>query len=248
MARATETGVLAIKTETNSARSDAGLAVRPRARRLAERSLSTCRSAIATRATTMRRGCSPPSSAPGQIGETRGARCAKAHPRRFVRRQNRARHQARLDRARLPRHRARRGRRRDADVLCARRRVKARMISTTLVTRYFGRGSSRFLDVKNKDKAMFTHEATPIARAAAYAAGRRRRDPAALAGVQAAHGGRACDERVRDSGAAAAACAGAHGAARHFHRPCTCCAAVQRIRQGAGASSKRDQQDRRRRR
>jgi DNA polymerase I len=37
-----------------------------------------------------------------------------------------------------------------------------------LVTRYFGRGSSRFLDVKNKDKAMFTHEATPIARAAAY--------------------------------------------------------------------------------
>jgi DNA polymerase I len=37
-----------------------------------------------------------------------------------------------------------------------------------LVTRYFGRGSARFLDVKNKEKALFTHEATPIARAAAY--------------------------------------------------------------------------------
>jgi DNA polymerase-1 len=38
----------------------------------------------------------------------------------------------------------------------------------SLVTRYFGRGSARFVDVKNKDKALFTHEATPIARAAAY--------------------------------------------------------------------------------
>jgi DNA polymerase-1 len=37
-----------------------------------------------------------------------------------------------------------------------------------LVTRYFGRGSARFVDVKNKEKALFTHEATPIARAAAY--------------------------------------------------------------------------------
>jgi DNA polymerase-1 len=37
-----------------------------------------------------------------------------------------------------------------------------------LVTRYFGRGSARFVDVKNKEKALFTPEATPIARAAGY--------------------------------------------------------------------------------
>ncbi|MGE5148129.1 MAG: 5'-3' exonuclease H3TH domain-containing protein, partial [Candidatus Eiseniibacteriota bacterium] len=36
--------------------------------------------------------------------------------------------------------------------------------------RYFGREPSRFTDVKNKDKALFTPEATPIPRAAAYAA------------------------------------------------------------------------------
>jgi DNA polymerase-1 len=40
----------------------------------------------------------------------------------------------------------------------------------SLVTRYFGRSPSRFNDVKNKDKALFTPEATPIARTAAYAA------------------------------------------------------------------------------
>ncbi len=39
-----------------------------------------------------------------------------------------------------------------------------------LVSRYFGRSPSRFTDVKNKEKALFTPEATPIARAAAYAA------------------------------------------------------------------------------
>jgi DNA polymerase-1 len=40
----------------------------------------------------------------------------------------------------------------------------------SVVTRYFGRSPARFNDVKNKDKALFTPEATPIARAAAYAA------------------------------------------------------------------------------
>jgi len=39
-----------------------------------------------------------------------------------------------------------------------------------VMTRYFGRGPSRFNDVKNKDKALFTPEATPVARAAANAA------------------------------------------------------------------------------
>ena len=39
----------------------------------------------------------------------------------------------------------------------------------SVVMRYFGRGPARFNDVKNKDKALFTPEATPIARAAAYA-------------------------------------------------------------------------------
>ncbi len=39
-----------------------------------------------------------------------------------------------------------------------------------IVSRYLGRSASRFNDVKNKDKALFTPEATPIARAAAYAA------------------------------------------------------------------------------
>jgi DNA polymerase I len=40
----------------------------------------------------------------------------------------------------------------------------------SVVTRYFGRSPARFNDVKNKDKALFTPEATPVARAAAYAA------------------------------------------------------------------------------
>jgi len=37
-----------------------------------------------------------------------------------------------------------------------------------VATRYFGRSPSRFNEVKNKEKAWFTPEATPIARAAAY--------------------------------------------------------------------------------
>ncbi|HEY8275062.1 MAG TPA: DNA polymerase I [Pseudolabrys sp.] len=40
----------------------------------------------------------------------------------------------------------------------------------SVVARYFGRSPARFTDVKSKDKASFTPEATPIARAAAYAA------------------------------------------------------------------------------
>jgi DNA polymerase-1 len=39
-----------------------------------------------------------------------------------------------------------------------------------VMTRYFGRGPSRFNDVKNKEKALFTPEATPIARTVALAA------------------------------------------------------------------------------
>jgi DNA polymerase I len=39
-----------------------------------------------------------------------------------------------------------------------------------VVTRYFGRSPSRFTDVKSKEKALFTPEATPIARAAPYVA------------------------------------------------------------------------------
>ncbi len=38
------------------------------------------------------------------------------------------------------------------------------------MTRYFGRGPSRFNDVKSKDKALLTPEATPIARTAGFAA------------------------------------------------------------------------------
>jgi len=37
-----------------------------------------------------------------------------------------------------------------------------------VANRYLGRSPSRFADVKSKDKALFTSEATPIARAAAY--------------------------------------------------------------------------------
>ena len=39
-----------------------------------------------------------------------------------------------------------------------------------LAERYFGREPSRFKDVKNKDKALFTPEATPIERTLSYAA------------------------------------------------------------------------------
>jgi DNA polymerase I len=40
----------------------------------------------------------------------------------------------------------------------------------SVATRYLGRGPSRFTDVKNKDRALFTPEATPITRTAVYAA------------------------------------------------------------------------------
>jgi len=40
----------------------------------------------------------------------------------------------------------------------------------SLVNRYFGRSPSRFNDVKNKERALLTPEATPIARTASYAA------------------------------------------------------------------------------
>ncbi|HMF25052.1 MAG TPA: DNA polymerase I [Pseudolabrys sp.] len=40
----------------------------------------------------------------------------------------------------------------------------------SVATRYLGRSPSRFNDVRNKDRALFTPEATPIARTAAYAA------------------------------------------------------------------------------
>jgi DNA polymerase I len=40
----------------------------------------------------------------------------------------------------------------------------------SVATRFLGRSPSRFNDIKNKDKALFTQEATPIARTAAYAA------------------------------------------------------------------------------
>src|SRR5499427_8370725 len=40
----------------------------------------------------------------------------------------------------------------------------------SVATRYFGRSPSRFNDVKNKDRALFTPEATPIPRTASFAA------------------------------------------------------------------------------
>jgi DNA polymerase-1 len=40
----------------------------------------------------------------------------------------------------------------------------------SVMTRYFGRGPSRFNDVKSKERALFTPEAMPLARAAAFAA------------------------------------------------------------------------------
>jgi DNA polymerase-1 len=40
----------------------------------------------------------------------------------------------------------------------------------SVATRYFGRSPSRFNDVKNREKALLTPEATPIARTASYAA------------------------------------------------------------------------------
>jgi len=40
----------------------------------------------------------------------------------------------------------------------------------SVATRYLGRSPSRFNDVKNKERALFTPEATPIARTASYAA------------------------------------------------------------------------------
>ena len=65
-----------------------------------------------------------------------------------------------------------------------------------LAERYFGREPSRFKDVKNKDKALFTPEATPIERSIVLCGGRHRHHPAAVAGVEAAHGGGAGRQRL----------------------------------------------------
>ena len=73
-----------------------------------------------------------------------------------------------------------------------------------------------------------------------------RRDAAAVAGTQGAPRRRAHDRRLRDVGAAAGPGAGAHGAARHFHRPGDAVAAVGRVRPRSGRARGGDQGARRR--
>ena len=74
----------------------------------------------------------------------------------------------------------------------------------------------------------------------------RRRDPAAVAGAEAAPGRRAHDDGLRDAGAAADLGAGADGAARHLDRPPGAVAAVGRFRPDRRAGRSRDPGDRRR--
>ncbi len=75
--------------------------------------------------------------------------------------------------------------------------------------------------------------------------GGRRRHPAPVERAEAAHGGRARRQRLRDAGAADAARARAHGRARHLHRPRRAGAAVERLRQEAGRARAGDQHHRR---
>ncbi len=74
----------------------------------------------------------------------------------------------------------------------------------------------------------------------------RGRDAAPVGGAEAAARRRGHDARVRDAGAPAHRRAGAHGAARHRHRPADSLAPLGRVRAGHGAAGGRHSGDRRR--
>ncbi len=89
----------------------------------------------------------------------------------------------------------------------------------SVATRYLGRSPSRFNDAKNREKALFTPEATPIARTASYAA----EDADLILRLWQALKARMVAEKVtarlRNAGAADAARACLHGGARNLGRP-----------------------------
>jgi DNA polymerase-1 len=102
----------------------------------------------------------------------------------------------------------------------------------SIATRYLGRIPSRFNDVKSKDRALFTPDADCAYRRLCRR--RRRRNPASLAGLEATYGRRESGQRLRDVGAADAAGSCKHGGARNFGRPKRAIATLQRLRKETG--------------
>ena len=190
---------------------------------------ATCRSPIASAATAATAACSPATLRPTRSRSARRSRRMQAAAGGSRRSSRSAEPQIRPADARAARHRARALRRHHADVLRARRRTLGHAL-TSLSQRYLRPARSTFTEVTGSGKARITFDCVDIENAAEYAAERRRRHAAAVAGAQAAPRRRAREQRLRDAGAPARSGAGAHGAPRHLHRPAGPLAAVGRVR------------------
>ncbi len=217
IARAYETGVVAVDTETTS--------LDPMTAHLCGFSLSVAPNEACYVPIGHREGKQDGSDLfapeakllPDQIPESRRAGPAQAAARGQEHPQSRAEHEIRLAGVRPARHRDRRLRRHHADFLRARRRQRRPR-----------HGRSRQALARSRRHPF------PPCRRPGQSAGHvrlrrhrqghrirrrgRRRDAAAMERAQAAARRRARHLRLRDTGARHAVRAGAHGAARHFHR------------------------------
>ena len=109
-----------------------------------------------------------------------------------------------------------------------------------LAQRYFDHATIDFNEVTGSAKSQRRRStASPIDKAAEYAAEDADMTLAAVACAQAADGRRAHRDGLRDAGAPAGAGARAHGAARHLDRPAGAVAAVRRVRAARARRSRR---------
>ena len=115
-----------------------------------------------------------------------------------------------------------------------------------LAKRWLDHDTIHFADVAGSGKAQVTLRLRRHRQGDRIRRRGRRRDAAAVERAEAAACRRARRHRLRDAGARHAGGAGAHGAARHFHRPPGALTAVRRIRAEAGRARRRDQDARRR--
>ena len=92
-----------------------------------------------------------------------------------------------------------------------------------LAERFLGHKPIAFADVAGSGAIFVGFARAPLDKATEYAAEKADVDAAAVAGAEAPPRRRACDDGLRDAGAAAGRGAGAHGAARHRRSTATCC-------------------------
>ena len=154
--------------------------------------------------------------------------------------QGRAEHEIRLAGVCPARHRDRRLRRHHADFLCARRRQRrarhGRPVGEVARPQNHPlRRRRRLGQIKGELRLRRHRQGDRLRRRG------RRRDAAAVERAESPPARRAGLDRLRNAGARDAGGAGAHGAARHFHRPASALAPVRRIRPEAGRAGGRDQ-------